>query len=252
MLRGTVCLFASLLALASGAMAQDWIRNVGAAPVPAAASPGSVSGRVRVGSASITLPPGSWTLAAGEVRSAASSLGGPLSERFAEQIYFQTERGVLASIVGISASVGYNANGWVVPRGCLRRDVFYVHNEGEYVSGFDCLRINHSVMRRARARTRSPLWQAAYDRITRATPLPEQMPEQMIVAEFDYLARNRGEVVHVAVFVNPETAGIRTPETAWNRSPWHKSNVDGQHQAYLDQVARWAEAYRGVVHAAWQ
>lgn len=178
------------------------------------------------------------------MRTASSGAGGPISDRLQQKILFQMDQGRLASIISITSNVGHNPNGWIVPRGCFRRDVFYVHNEGENASDYDCLRINHMVMTNARA-TASPLWQAVYERL--GAPLPPQL----ILSEFDYLRRNRGAFVSVALYVNPEAKGITTPGSAWLDSPWHKIHLDAAHKAYLDDVVRWAENYRANVQAAW-
>ena len=242
-----LAIFAATADVASG---QAWLqqRQPPVQPVPpGGATTPDVSGSVNVGSAKVALPPGTWTLAAEEMRTGSSAAGGTISDKIQQKIFFQTENGRIASIVSISANVGYNNNGWVSPRACQRRDVVYTHNESEYSHSFDCLHINHQMAISARATTRSGVWSLAYDRVAKSA----RIPEQLVMAEFNCLSRNRGSFVTVIVYFNPELSGFISPDGAWLQSPWHKSRLDATHAAYIDGIARWAENYRTVIRAAW-
>ena len=232
----------ALLSMARHGLAQPWLQQ------PASPASAAESGYVAVGSARVRLPPGKWILGADGAGNASSSVGGPVSSGIQQKIFYQVDQGKLSSIISIRANQGYEANGWVVPAGCARRDVYYVNNDGEYPSHFDCLLVNHTMMSTARARSSSPLWQSTYDNISSTVGLPTQM----IVAEYEILNANRGAFVAIVVFFNPELSGFRSPAGSWIGSPWQKLNADAPHRAYLDKVVAWAESYRPLLRAAWE
>jgi hypothetical protein len=202
------------------------------------------SGSIKVSSSNggiyLALPEGSWTLAS-------------LEEWRDRNVNAPMVSGGLVWLDGrkvkqiIWFTAGNDANGWLVPEFCARKDIFFLKSD-QNRRGREtrCWGINHVGMTLG---SNASKWSSeAYQWVARNS---EGMPKTML--DVDFYRASGAKYLRVAYYYNPEIEGFSAPrESAWRASEWHKDVVvgDPKRVEYLERLKAWGEKWQPQVEAA--
>ncbi|WP_374665494.1 hypothetical protein [Ramlibacter sp.] len=223
-------------AIAAGATS---VAPATARAMPAAAPPpidtliGKVmQGSVEVGSQSVPLPDGPWTVLAHFKGGA----GGQLDS----MVLGQLARKTLRRLVVAQAGPGTRP---ALPRSCVRQDILFNSNPTGGADMAQCWWINHA----------TSIW--GDHNLFRSAQL--ELEQRGIQASSVFInvgfhrSTPRGHAT-VFYYFDPLEEGQRSAATSWAASEWHKSRIeaDPARQAYVQKLTDWGHSWAPIFYAS--